>query len=77
MTLTTTTLREAADRLMAAADAPRQCDPVRDILGERDIAAAYSVQRLLTPDSLARGHPSNRQLGGNHGGQGLSRRAGA
>jgi 2-keto-4-pentenoate hydratase len=55
MTLTTTTLREAADRLMAAADAPRQCDPVRELLGERDIAAAYSVQRLLTENSLARG----------------------
>ena len=33
MTLTTTGLRVAADRLIAAAAAPRQCDPVRDILG--------------------------------------------
>jgi 2-keto-4-pentenoate hydratase len=55
MTLTTTTLREAADRLIAAADAPRQCEPVRDILGDTDIAVAYSVQQLLTEDSLARG----------------------
>jgi 2-keto-4-pentenoate hydratase len=55
MTLTTTTLRQAADRLIAAADTPRQCEPVRDILGDTDIAAAYSVQQLLTDDSLARG----------------------
>ena len=45
MTLATTALREAADRLIAAADVPRQCDPVRDILGDNDIAAAYSVLR--------------------------------
>jgi len=55
MTLATTALREAADRLIAAADVPRQCDPVRDILGDNDIAAAYSVQHLLTEDSKARG----------------------
>lgn len=48
-------LREAADRLIAAAATPRQCDPVRNILGDNDIAAAYSVQQLLTEDSLARG----------------------
>jgi 2-keto-4-pentenoate hydratase len=55
MTLTTSALREATDRLIAANYALRQCDPVRDILGDSDIAAAYSVQRLLTEDSLARG----------------------
>jgi 2-keto-4-pentenoate hydratase len=55
MTITTTPLREAADRLIAAADTPRQCNPVRDILGGNDIAAAYSVQQLLTENSLARG----------------------
>lgn len=55
MTLTTTKLRTAADRLIAAASAPLQCDPVRDILGEADIASAYAVQRLLTEDSLRRG----------------------
>jgi 2-keto-4-pentenoate hydratase len=55
MAFTTTMLRDAADRLIAAADGPRQCDPVRDILGDADIAAAYSVQHLLTEDSLARG----------------------
>jgi hypothetical protein len=51
MTLTTTPLRDAADRLIAAAAAPRQCDPVRDILGKSDIASAYAVQRLLTEHS--------------------------
>jgi len=55
MTTTTIPLREAADRLIAAAAAPQQCDPVRDILGDRDIASAYAVQRLLTEDSLTRG----------------------
>jgi 2-keto-4-pentenoate hydratase len=55
MTLTTTNLRAAADRLIAAAAAPLQCDPVRDILGEADIESAYAVQRMLTEDSLARG----------------------
>ena len=55
MTVTTTRLRAAADRLIAAAAAPLQCDPVRDILGETDIPSAYAVQRLLTEDSLRRG----------------------
>lgn len=55
MTVTTTNLRSAADRLIAAAAEPRQCEPVRDILGDSDIEAAYAVQKLLTEDSLARG----------------------
>jgi hypothetical protein len=55
MTITTTPLREAADRLIAAAAAPRQCNPVRDILGANDIAAAYAVQQLLTEHSLSQG----------------------
>ena len=55
MTLTTTGLRSAAHRLIAAAAGPRQCDPVRDILGDNDIASAYAVQRLLTEHSLAQG----------------------
>jgi 2-keto-4-pentenoate hydratase len=55
MTLKTTGLRAAADRLIAAAAGPLPCDPVRDVLGEADIGSAYAVQRLLTEDSLARG----------------------
>jgi 2-keto-4-pentenoate hydratase len=55
MTVTATRLREAAVRLIAAAAAPKQCEPVRDILGDNDIPAAYAVQNLLTADSIARG----------------------
>jgi 2-keto-4-pentenoate hydratase len=55
VTLTTLGLRAAADRLIAAAAAPGQCNPVRDILGDNDIASAYAVQRLLTDHSLAQG----------------------
>ncbi|MFZ3302213.1 MAG: fumarylacetoacetate hydrolase family protein [Mycobacterium sp.] len=55
MTITSTGLRAAADRLIAAGAEPRQCPPVRDVLGDHDIASAYAVQRLLTADSLARG----------------------
>ncbi|ORW28673.1 2-keto-4-pentenoate hydratase [Mycobacterium palustre] len=55
MTVNSARLREAADRLLAAAALPKQCEPVRDILGDHDIAAAYAVQRLLTEDSMARG----------------------
>jgi 2-keto-4-pentenoate hydratase len=55
MTLTRTGLRAGADRLIAAAAAPLQCDPVRDLLGAADVVSAYAVQRLLTEDSLRRG----------------------
>jgi 2-keto-4-pentenoate hydratase len=55
MTVTTTRLRAAADCLIKAAAVPRQCDPVREILGDNDIPSAYAVQRLLTEDSVARG----------------------
>jgi 2-keto-4-pentenoate hydratase len=55
MTVTSARVREAADRLIAAAAAAKQCEPVREILGDHDIAAAYTVQRLLTEDSIARG----------------------
>jgi len=55
MTLTSTGLRAAADRLIAAAAEPLQCEPVRDLLGEADVVSAYAVQRLLTEDSLRPG----------------------
>jgi hypothetical protein len=55
MTLATTGLRAAADLLIDAAAGPLPCGPVRDILGDRDIAAAFAVQRLLTEDSLSQG----------------------
>ncbi|KLL11262.1 2-keto-4-pentenoate hydratase [Protofrankia coriariae] len=40
--------RQAADRLTAATRQRTPCPPVRDLLGESDIAAAYAVQQLLT-----------------------------
>ena len=46
MTLTTSGLGEAADRLIAAAAAPRQCDPLRDILSDSDIAADVALDFL-------------------------------
>lgn len=55
MSLITTDLRAAADRLIAAAAKPLQCDPVRDTLGDNDIASTYEAQRLLTEHSLAQG----------------------
>ena len=55
MPLSPSVLRAAADRLITAEATPRQCDPVRDILGDNDIAAAYAVQNLITADSLSRG----------------------
>ena len=55
MTLSPAVLRVAADRLLTAEATPQQCDPVRDILGDSDIAAAYAVQNLITADSLSRG----------------------
>ena len=55
MTLSPTVLREAADRLLKAEAAPAQCEPVRHILGDNNIGAAYAVQNLITADSLSRG----------------------
>ena len=45
MSLMTTDLRAAADRLIAAAAESLQCNPVRDILGDNNIASAYEVRR--------------------------------
>lgn len=55
MTESQARIQDAADRLIAAAAAPQQCEPVRDLLGDNDIPAAYAVQNLLTADSIARG----------------------
>lgn len=41
-------LSQAADRLTLAARVHRPVEPVRDLLGVEDIAAAYAVQRELT-----------------------------
>ena len=46
---------QAVARLRAAARDHTPCPPVRDVLPEGDIAAAYAVQRLLTQARLADG----------------------
>lgn len=55
MSPTQAQIREAADRLLAAEAEPRQCSPIREIIGDKDIPAAYAVQNLITQDSLNRG----------------------
>jgi 2-keto-4-pentenoate hydratase len=51
----TDAVARAAARLAAALDEGRPVPPVRDLLGEHDVAAAYAVQRELTRRRLAAG----------------------
>jgi 2-keto-4-pentenoate hydratase len=51
----TDAIDEAALRLAAAAASVTPCAPVRDLIGETDIAAAYAVQQRLTERRLAGG----------------------
>ncbi|MGW2647159.1 2-keto-4-pentenoate hydratase [Streptomyces sp. NPDC001393] len=53
--MTRTAVDEAAHRLATALDEGRPVAPVRDLLGEHDIAAAYAVQQALTRRRLAAG----------------------
>ena len=46
---------EAAKRLEEAAATRQACAPVRDLLGDTDIAAAYAVQNRLTEHRVAGG----------------------
>lgn len=55
MSPTQAQIREAADRLLAAEATPLQCAPIREIIGDGDIPAAYAVQNLITQDALQRG----------------------
>jgi 2-keto-4-pentenoate hydratase len=48
-------LDQAADRLMRAQRSRTPCEPVRDLLGEDDVAAAYRVQDLIAQQRLAAG----------------------
>lgn len=41
-------IQEAADRLWTAAQTGVPCAPVRDLIGEADVAAAYAVQEINT-----------------------------
>jgi 2-keto-4-pentenoate hydratase len=46
---------EAAERLLRAAADGTPCDPVRELIGESDVDAAYAVQERLTAARLASG----------------------
>ncbi len=46
---------QAAERLRAAAQERRPCAPVRDLIGETDVARAYVVQRGLNDARIASG----------------------
>jgi 2-keto-4-pentenoate hydratase len=48
-------IQQAADQLQEAIDTGRPCAPVRDLIGEHDIDAAYAVQEILTSTRLAAG----------------------
>jgi 2-keto-4-pentenoate hydratase len=41
-------IQEAADRLWNAAATGSACAPIRDLIGETDVAAAYAVQEINT-----------------------------
>jgi 2-keto-4-pentenoate hydratase len=51
----TDAVREAARRLLEAADSGTPCAPIRDLIGTHDVAAAYAVQRRLTRARLESG----------------------
>jgi 2-keto-4-pentenoate hydratase len=49
------TVQAAADRLVAARTGTTPCAPVRDLLGDSDVDAAYAVQERLLERRLAAG----------------------
>lgn len=55
VTTTITQFAPAARRLRDAARTRVPCNPVRDLIGRTDAAAAYAVQQQLTQDRLAHG----------------------
>lgn len=55
---------EAVERLMKAAGTGIPCPPIRDLIGDRDIAAAYAVQSEIIGHAVAGGaHPVGRKIG--------------
>lgn len=48
-------IRDAAERLQQAAASGVACAPVRDLIGESDVAAAYAVQSIVIGDRVAAG----------------------
>ncbi len=55
MTSSAEAIREAADRLHAAAASGTPTGPIRDLLAPGDVAAAYAVQQVNTDRALAAG----------------------
>ncbi|MEH0654889.1 fumarylacetoacetate hydrolase family protein [Streptomyces scabiei] len=55
MAIDTYAVERAVARLAAAVEGGRPVAPVRDLLGEHDVAAAYAVQQELTRRRLAAG----------------------
>lgn len=51
----TDNIQNAADRLWKASQSGRPCAPVRDLIGEQEIEAAYRVQKINTERKLAVG----------------------
>ncbi|HEY1720691.1 MAG TPA: fumarylacetoacetate hydrolase family protein [Magnetospirillaceae bacterium] len=49
------TIKDVADKLFAAAQSGQAIPPVRDLLPERDVDAAYRVQEINTKRALAAG----------------------
>jgi 2-keto-4-pentenoate hydratase len=57
-------VREAADRLDAAARTRRPCAPVRDLIGDTDVALAYRVQDTVVRRRVEAGdRPVGRKIG--------------
>jgi 2-keto-4-pentenoate hydratase len=51
----TTPIQQAAQRLQEAAASGQPCEPVRDLIGKDDVAAAYEVQSIIIGDRVAAG----------------------
>ncbi len=49
-------VHQAAELLATAADGGTPCQPVRDLLADGGLDAAYAVQRIHTERALAAGH---------------------
>jgi 2-keto-4-pentenoate hydratase len=62
--MTDDVVREAADRLDAAALTRRPCAPVRDLIGDTDVALAYRVQDTVVRRRVEAGDlPVGRKIG--------------
>lgn len=57
-------VRAAAQRLRDAAATRTPCAPVRDLIGDTDVAAAYAVQHLMVEEMVSEGRRiSGRKIG--------------